>query len=124
MAISVIKNTDCSINFKISEDISSRKTVDLAGYKNFIFGLSENNRLVIRKEFAKNEIQVWSNLDILQPYIIRVLFKKTNFENIIPNNSDEEKIRTYELFGIKNDGTTVRFCFGDFYLEESPCMSK
>lgn len=115
----IIKGTDCSAKFKVYNSIERKKPVDLTGYVEFICAITEHGRVLIEKKFSTNDMKVYSDLQNVPAYIVEVKFRKEDTANLMINPSDEERIRTVELFGIDSTNQTVRFTQEIFYLEGS-----
>jgi hypothetical protein len=117
----LIKGTDQTVKFKIYDNITDRNPVDLSRFNEFICAVTEDyGRLIIEKKFSTNDIKIYTdNEAIANPYIIEVQFKKEDTQYTSLNPSDEERLRSLELFGIDVNEQVVRFLKTDFYLEGS-----
>ena len=119
MSVSIIKNTDTSIKFKIYDDYILKNPIDLSSYIDLIFAITEDGRLIIEKKYSENGINISTDLSSGIQYIATVSINKKDTEFVAINPSKEERIRTLELFGIDNTRKVVRFLITEFYLEGS-----
>lgn len=117
--VSIVKNTNSQIKFKIYDDFQTRNPVDLSVYHEFICAVTENGQLILEKKFSTNDILIINDGNAEFPYIVQVNIKKEDTQNVSINPSTEERIRTLELFGVSINEVVTRFLVTDFYLEGS-----
>lgn len=117
--VSIVKNTDTAIQFKIYDDYMTKNPIDLSIYIDLICAITESGRLVLEKKYSLNGVSISTNLSSGIQYIASVAITKEDTKNIAINPANEERIRTLELFGIDKNRKTVRFIKTDFYLEGS-----
>ena len=116
----LIKGTDCSVKFRVYDDIIARIPINISDYNEIICAVTENyGRLLIEKKFSLNHINKLSDDKAEYPYIIQVMFTKEDTQFLSVNPSYEERQRTLELFGIDVNEQVTRFLTTDFYLEGS-----
>ena len=119
MDIKINKGINTEIRFKIYKSYIPRIPINLEDYIELICAITDEGRLLIEKRLSTNSISVKSERDNARPNIMIVEFEAEDTRRLKINPSNEEKLRTLEIFGIKKDRTIVRFEVYGFYLEGS-----
>lgn len=101
---SIKKNTDCVIKIKVYDNEFEKNAINLSDFIDFTCAVIENGAKLIEKKYSKNEIFITNDASTDYPYILNIRIKKSDTQNITLNPIDEEKIRLFELYGIKADG--------------------
>lgn len=113
--VKIVKKTKCDIKYSIYDDYMTKVPVNLNECVDFVCAVTERGRLLIEKRMSTNEIKLggdWHN-------VITVMFKPKDTENLFVNPSDEELVRTIELFAVYSDRAPVRLRVDNFFLEGS-----
>lgn len=120
MNISLVKGTSAKVKFKIYSDYIKKYPIDISGYLDLICIVSENNTLLIEKRLSKNGITIEAGKEesVIKNTMV-VNFTPNDTLRLSPNPSDEERIRTIEIYGVDSNRLVIRFEKGDFYLEGS-----
>lgn len=103
--ICIKKGTDSIVKIKVYDNEFEKNPVNLSDFIDFSCAILENGAKLIEKKYSKNEIFISNDIYADYPYILNIIIKKSDTQNMSLNPVDEEKIRLFELYGIYADDT-------------------
>lgn len=118
--ICIKKGTDCIIKLKVYDNEFNKSPINVSEFIDFTCAVLESGAKLIEKKYSKNEIFISNDIYANYPYIVNIRIHKLDTINMSLNLSDEEKVRLFELYGIKADGTIEKIIDKmPFYIEGS-----
>lgn len=118
--IRIKKGTDCIIKIKVYDNEFEKNPINLSNFIDFNCAILENGAKLIEKKYSKNEVFISNDIYANYPYILNIIIKKSDTQNMSLNPIDEEKIRIFELYGIYADDTIKKIIDNEsVYIEGS-----